>query len=303
MERFLFNPLRVPLNDTMILIEKLHAIKVLFTCSFLCFLLASSNVRAQGDLMIYPNRIVFDNTRKSQELSLSNNGTDTARYVVSVVQIRMNEDGKFEIITSPDSAQQFADQHFRFFPRSVVLAPKEAQTIKIQLVHTNTLTTGEYRSHIYFRSEEKARPLGAQENTPEKPSISVSIVPVFGISIPVIIRVGESSTQVAITEKSFHPAKNTNTPAKPLLELKITRTGNMSVYGDIRIEHISPSGKKATVGLLQGVAIYAPSPARRFKIPLDTTKGTDYKSGKLQITYSGQSPKTTTFAEAEFMLK
>jgi hypothetical protein len=283
----------------MILIDKEHSIKALFLCFFLCSLFSSRNVLAQGDLMIYPKRIVFDNTRKSQELSLSNNGTDTARYVLSVMQVRMNEDGSFEAITTPDSTQQFADQHFRFFPRSVVLAPKEAQTVKIQLLRANELTPGEYRSHIYFRSEAKANPLGEQEKTTAESSISVSIVPVFGISIPVIIKVGASSTQTSIKDATFH----LNTAAMPVLDFKITRTGNMSVYGDILVEHLSPAGKETTVGMLKGVAIYSPTALRQFKIALDASQKAIYNSGKLRITYSAQSSKPLTFAEAEVILK
>lgn len=287
----------------MILIIKQHSRKAIIACSLLCFLFSSLNVFAQGDLMIYPKRIVFDNTRKSQELSLSNNGTDTARYVVSVMHVRMHEDGRFETITSPDSAQRFAEQNFRIFPRTVVLAPKEAQTIKIQLVKTNDLTPGEYRSHIYFRSEAKAKPLGEQDNTQDKAAISISIVPIYGISVPVIIKVGESSTKVSITEKKLNLVKETNKAPLASLNLKITRTGNMSVYGDILIEHISPTGKKVAVGLLNGVAIYAPTSARRFKIALDTTKNVDYRNGKLHISYSEQSPKTATFAQTELILQ
>jgi hypothetical protein len=285
------------------MIIKQHSRKALIACSLLCFLFSSLRVFAQGDLMIYPKRIVFDNTRKSQEFSLSNTGTDTARYVVSVMQVRMHEDGRFETITSPDSAQRFAEQNFRFFPRTVVLAPKEAQTVKIQLVKANELTPGEYRSHIYFRSEAKAKPLGEQDNTHDKTAISISIVPIFGISVPVIIKVGESSTKVGITEKILNLVKETGKADLASLDLKITRAGNMSVYGDIRVEHASPSGKKVMVGLLNGVAIYAPTPARRFKIALDTTKNVDYRSGKLHVTYSEQLPETAAFAETEVILQ
>lgn len=286
----------------MALIEKHHFVKVIFIYSLICFLFSSLSVLAQGDLMIYPKRIVFDNTTKSQELSLSNNGKDTARYVLSVMQIRMAENGSFAVITSPDSTQRFADQNFRIFPRSVVLAPKEAQTIKIQLVRTNELKPGEYRSHIYFRSETRSKPLGEQGDKKEKSAISISIVPVFGISVPVIIKVGASTTKVTITEKKIKVIKDANNQDKPTLELRISRAGNMSVYGDILIEHISPSGKKITVGLLKGVAIYSPTPARRFNIELDTAKHRAYQSGKLHITYSEQSPKQTPLAEAELLL-
>ena len=52
---------------------------------------ASLQSSAQGDLRVYPKRIVFEGAKKSQELNLANSGKDTARYVLSVVQIRMKE--------------------------------------------------------------------------------------------------------------------------------------------------------------------------------------------------------------------
>jgi len=93
---------------------------------FLLSILAPVHLFAQGDLMIYPKRIIFENLKRAQELSLLNNGKDTARYVISVVQISMKADGSFQTISEPDSGQNFADKNFRFFPRAVVLAPNES---------------------------------------------------------------------------------------------------------------------------------------------------------------------------------
>ena len=77
------------------------------------FSILAHNAFAQGDLMIYPKRIVFEGAKRSQEINLANSGKDTARYVLSVVQIRMKEDGSFEQITEPDPGQVFADKFFR----------------------------------------------------------------------------------------------------------------------------------------------------------------------------------------------
>src|SRR4051812_12766425 len=113
-------------------------------------LFSNASIWAQGDLLISPLRIVFEGSKKSQEINLANVGKDTATYVISVKDIRMNEDGSFDEITVPDSGQLFAGPYLRFFPRKVTLAPNEAQVVKIQLIKTNELTTGEYRSHLYF---------------------------------------------------------------------------------------------------------------------------------------------------------
>ena len=67
----------------------------------------------------------------------------------------------------------------------MTLGPNESQVIKIQLNKTNDLATGEYRSHLYFRAVPAEMPLG--ESKPAKDSsISIKLIPVFGISIPVI---------------------------------------------------------------------------------------------------------------------
>ncbi len=83
----------------------------------------------------------------------------------------------------------------RYFPRRVSLAPNEAQTIRVQLTRTGNLEQGEYRSHMYFRAVEEQTALGAEE-AEESEGISINIKTVFGISIPIIVREGESTTNI-----------------------------------------------------------------------------------------------------------
>ena len=154
---------------------------------------------AQGNLLITPRRIVFEGNKRTIDLNLANIGQDTATYAISMVQIRMKEDGSFETITSPDPGQKFADQNLRFFPRSVTLPPNEAQVVKVQLIRANQLSPGEYRSHFYFRSVPVVKPLGEEETIKDTTGITVSLKAIFGITIPAIIRVGESTTKVTLS--------------------------------------------------------------------------------------------------------
>ena len=62
-------------------------------------LLSPVTLKAQGNLLITPKRVVFEGSRRSMDLNLANIGNDTATYAISMVQIRMNEDGSFETIT------------------------------------------------------------------------------------------------------------------------------------------------------------------------------------------------------------
>jgi hypothetical protein len=88
---------------------------------------------AQGNLLLLPGRVIFEGSKRYEELNLANSGKDTARYVISLMHVRMKEDGGFEEISQPDSGENFADKFIRFFPHSVVLGPGESQVVKIQL--------------------------------------------------------------------------------------------------------------------------------------------------------------------------
>jgi hypothetical protein len=253
----------------------------------------------QGNLLVTPRRVVFEGNVRSMDLNLANIGQDTATYAISMVQIRMNEDGSFETITEPDPGQNFADKYIRFFPRSVTLPPNEAQVVKVQLTNTDDLNPGEYRSHFYFRSISKVVALGEEEVEVDTTSISVRLIPVFGITIPVIIRVGPSKTEVTLSDIHLE----LNEDSKPTLSLKFNREGNFSVYGDLAVDHISSTGTITRVGIANGIAVYTPNAVRHFQFDLNTMPGIDYKSGRLQIVFSASSDvKPEKFAEAELLL-
>jgi P pilus assembly chaperone PapD len=274
---------------------------ITFICFFIpLFFAISIKIQAQGNLLVTPRRVVFDSKKKIQELNLANTGKDTARYVISIIDIRMKEDGSFEQITEPDSGQYFAGKQLRIFPRSVVLAPNEAQVIKVQVTKSEQLGPGEYRSHIYFRAVPSKKPLGEDEAADNSKEIAVRLTPVFGISIPVIIRSGASDTKVNISDISVE----TTDKDAPKLNLKFNRTGNMSVYGDLTINYISPNGKTTQVAAVKGIAIYTPNAARRLHVDLAKTPGIDYRSGKFHIMYKNQKEDGSgILATAEFELK
>lgn len=243
---------------------------------------ATAKITAQGNLMITPRRVVFEGSQKTQELNLANTGKDTARYLISLVEIRMKEDGGFEQITTPDSGQNFASSYVRFFPRSVTLGPGEVQSVKIQITKQSQLTPGEYRSHIYFRAVPSESPLGEQEAPQSPTGISVRLIPVFGISIPVIIRVGTASTAVQLSRPRFDMLQD----SIPVVDLVFNRIGNMSVYGDLTIDFVSKQGKVTRVGEIKGIAVYTPTTSRKVTIALQKLPGIDYRTGQLHIVYS-----------------
>jgi P pilus assembly chaperone PapD len=241
---------------------------------------------AQGNLLLLPKRVVFEGAKRFQEVNLSNIGNDTATYILSFVQMKMKENGAFEKITEPEAGQSFADQNVRFFPRSVTLAPNETQVVKVQLLKSNELEPGEYRSHLYFRAVPKEKPLG-EEGAVKDSGISIKLVPIFGISIPVIVRKGEVTTDLSLSNVSFQMERDTI----PTLAVSVNRTGNMSTYGDMWVEHLAPEGKVTRVGIIKGMAVYTPNERRDIRLALDKNSNVNYNAGTLHIVYSDETSK------------
>jgi hypothetical protein len=281
---------------------------------FTCLSFLPSKSSAQGDLLIYPKRLVFDGSKRLEEINLSNNGMDTARYAISVIELRMKDDGSFEMVDQPEPGQHFADKNFRFFPRTVVLGPKETQVVKVQLYRTAELEPGEYRSHIYLRAEKEEKPRGEEKAPKEPSSISIRLEPVFGISIPIIIRVGESTTELNLSKVRFQLQNDTI----PTLTMDINRTGNMSAYGNILVEYVplnskktgptsilnyNTSGKAIPVASIKGIAIYTPNAVRHVRILLAKKPEIDYHKGALRIVYKDQSGKAIKLAQEQIFLQ
>ena len=287
MQRFLLNFIQMS--------NRRYLIFVLLLLDILC----SGTTIAQGDLMLLPRRVIFEGSKRYEELSLANSGNDTARYVISLMHIRMKEDGGFEEISQPDSGENFADRFIRFFPHSVVLGPGESQVVKIQLTKIKELAPGEYRSHLYFRAVPEKATLG-EEGPSTDSGISIHLIPIFGISIPVIIRVGATTAQVSLSELSVQMAEDTI----PILAMTFHRTGNMSVYGDVSVYYTSAAGKTILAGTAKGIAVYTPNTARGFRLTLDKKPNINYHSGRLSVEYStGDDNHPVRIAGADLVLR
>jgi hypothetical protein len=279
---------------------RLFLFRILISGLVFLSLFTANDGKSQGNLLIMPRRVVFEGAKKSQELTLANTGEDTAKYIVSIVQMRMKEDGSFEQIATPDSGQLFADKYFRFFPRTVTLPPGQSQVVKMQLTKPAKMAAGEYRSHIYFRSVPKDVPLGDDPSQRDSTAVSVRLTPIFGITIPAIIHVGECSAKVTLSDVAFEMSNDTI----PRLHMNFNRSGNISVYGDITVNYTSPEGKVNRVVNIKGIAVYTPNILRKFQCNLDRIPGVDYHKGKLTVIYTTPDDvKASKLAEAELLLR
>ena len=238
---------------------------------------------SQGDLVITPNRVVFKERQIKEVINLINVGGETNTFTVSFVQRRMNENGSFTIITEPDEGQMFSNDLLRIYPRQVTLSPGEGQVVMLQRRRNSNMKDGEYRSHLYFRAEKKITPLENINTTTNTEAMSVVLTPVFGISIPIIIRSGIVNAKASISDLSVENLKNRQ------IKFTLNREGNISLYGDITVEYIPLKGEPVTIGLLRGVAIYTTINKRFVSITIDEKYKFNESKGSLKISYSSRA--------------
>jgi len=242
----------------------------------------SQVVSAQGNLLVAPIRVVFEGAKQKEDLNLTNIGQDTAIYLISFIQYKMKEDGSFLQLENADSVMTRSDKYLRIFPRKVVLPPGESQTIRMQYRKPTDLKEGEYRSHLYFRAEKEASALGMNTANADTTRMSVSITPVFGISIPVIIRNGNLDYKMSLTDLALTTVNDTVSS----LTFNINRAGLRSSYGNLKVTFVPAVGKAFDVGMANGVGVYTDLSARKFNMYIRNKVDQKLKNGKLVITYS-----------------
>jgi len=229
------------------------------------------------DLVITPTRIVFDGEVRNAELALVNRSEKTHTYALSFVQCRMSETGEIREIdknTPADQGEYFADNYVRFSPRRIILVPRQVQMVRMLLRKPADLAEGEYRSHLSFRlipSAEDAVKLDSVSR-----GIQIKLVPIYGVTIPVIVRHGSLTATTRLSDLRV----NANG-----LNLTIEREGNRSTYGDMTAFWKAAGSKAVTVGAMNGVAVYTPNQKRKVLMALSPPKGVELRDGELIVRY------------------
>jgi len=199
-----------------------------------------------GDLLVAPTRIVLDG-RKGGEIILNNIGDEPATYRISVEFRRMTKDGDLVDVTTPGPADKIAEDMIVFAPRKVTLAPHEPQAIRIAARPPQGLADGEYRVHMLFRAIPPATPV-VQADAEKPKGVQFKLTPIYGVTIPVIVRLGNLQASAAITNVELEKKDGAEA-----VGLDLTRTGSRSTYGEVRV---LKAGFKDPIAVQKGVAVY-----------------------------------------------
>ena len=230
-----------------------------------------------GDLLVAPTRIILDG-RRGTEIILNNIGDDVATYRVSVEMRRMTPDGSLEVVTTPNARETAAEAMILYAPRKVTLPPNQPQSIRINARAPQGLADGEYRVHLLFRAIPEPRPV---TDPAPKQGVSFRLTPVYGVTIPVIVRLGnlEATAAIANVQKIVERGK-------PAISLDLSRVGDRSTFGELRV---TKAGVPEPIAISNGIAVYTEIDQRRVTIPIDA-RFADMASGPVKVEYIEKTP-------------
>ncbi|WP_164118476.1 molecular chaperone [Sphingorhabdus sp. Alg239-R122] len=222
-------------------------------------MLAPLPAQAAGDLLVAPTRVVLDGARGT-EVILNNVGAEPATYRISLELRRMTTDGKLDEVTKEEAnaLEQAALSMIRYAPRRITLAPNQPQAIRIGVRPPEGLADGEYRAHMLFRAIPKARPVAPQAG--EAQGLSIALTPIYGVTIPVIIRKGQLQASAAIAN-----GRVVTDQYGAAFAFDLSRRGDKSTYGEIRV---TKPGLDEPLLVARGIAVYAEVDARAVKLPV-----------------------------------
>jgi len=219
----------------------------------------TSPANAAGDLLIAPTRVVFDG-RRGTEVILNNIGNEEATYRITLELRRMNDQGRLDDVDplAANAKEKTALEVIRYAPRRVTLPPNQPQSIRVGLQATDTLPDGEYRAHMLFRAIPKAPAATGAEDAGN--GLKIQLIPIYGISIPIIVRKGNLEATAAMYNVRMG-ADNEG----PTLEFDLSRKGDKSVFGEI---HVTRPGVTEPLSVAKGIAIYPEIASRKVSLPL-----------------------------------
>jgi len=240
--------------------------------------LAASPAQAGvGDLLVAPTRIILDG-RRGTEIILNNIGDDVATYRVTVELRRMKPDGTLETVTTPNAREAAAEAMILYAPRKVTLPPNQPQSIRINARAPQGLTDGEYRAHLLFRAIPESRPV---TDTAPKQGVSFRLTPVYGVTIPVIVRLGNLSATAGIANVA-----KINEGGKPVIALDLSRAGERSTFGEVRV---TKAGLAEPLAVAGGIALYTEIDKRRVTVPIDARFAAQ-ATGPVTVEYVEKTP-------------
>lgn len=226
----------------------------------------AGSVGGMGDINLYPKRVVITDRERTASIGLYNRAAVTGDYDISLSELVMTPDGRLaEPGAVADAALagrlRSALPLLKWSPHRVTLPANEAQMVRVMVRIPPDLPAGEYRAHFNAVAvPPPAEEIAVEQTGPD--GVGVHIVPRFGISIPVIVRIGETTLAAGLAGLQVIRQPD----GTPAFTLRVTREGTRSAFGDLAV--LAP-GLRKPVAEIRGVGVYTEIAERTVQIPID----------------------------------
>lgn len=239
-----------------------------------------------ASLNINPKRIVLDRTGKSATVYLFNQGDSAGLFDITLVDRVMLPSGQIisadDARSKPDAAEPLArmasaQAMLIATPRRVRLAPHSGQTIRVRAGGDAGIAPGEYRMHLTIAAVPPPDTgITADQAASQEPgALSFRIASVIGVSLPVIVRVGQPDVgavieQARLTTESLSPGGDEPPRPTAVASFDLVRKGKSSLFGDIELRAAKGRGKDGgeVIGLMRGVGVYPEIDRRHIRLVL-----------------------------------
>jgi hypothetical protein len=230
-----------------------------------------------ANLNISPKRITFDRADRSATVYIFNQGNGPGTFDITLVDRVMLPDGQILPLTEAQAKPELkayvdnlksAATMLVVTPRRVSLGAGKGQTIRIRAAAaaggaTGGPAPGEYRTHLTVATipprdagltADQAAAAGTQQ-------LSFQINSVFGLSIPVVLRVGPPDIRGAI-EGAKITTENISSdgvaPPRPtsMLRFKLVRLGPNSLFGNIEVRGSKDKASADPLAAVRGLGVY-----------------------------------------------
>jgi hypothetical protein len=236
-----------------------------------------------ANLNITPKRITFDRNRRSATVYIFNQGNAPATVDIALVDRAMLPDGEIKALSDAQAKPEdkavadkvkTASNLLLISPRRATLSPGQGQTIRLRLTTMpDSPAAAEYRSHLTVTTiPPPTVGVTAEQAAQANPNeLRFQITSVFGLSIPAIVRAGDTDVRAGIENAHIEYADvsaDGRSPPKrtPVMVLDLVRVGANSLFGNLEIRL---AGKKGDpIGLARGVGVYPEISRRTVRIPL-----------------------------------
>lgn len=225
-------------------------------------------------------RFVFKPNQRGDSMTIVNTGSKPSTYRASFINRKMYSDGIIRTLKRKEPGGRYSEDFIHVTPKEFTINPGQSQTVHLYARRPKNLQEGEYRSHLKFviLPENQASSLAGKGKS-KKLSLQFKARP--GFSVPVIVQHGKNlSTKTSVTDLRLKKEKQYN-----VVHFALTRTGNISSYGDVVIKHVSNKGKECQLSNVQGVAVFPEVTRRPLKIYVKPCAGMPFNNGHITVEY------------------